>query len=180
MELPSLLKLVVSRLEKIEIPYMLTGGLAVSFWGLPRTTHDIDVIIEAQGKDKDKIINIFKKDFYISEEAITQAIEQKFTFNIIHFKSGLKIDFWLVKKDPYRISEFKRRLKKKIFGKDIFIISPEDLILSKLLWYKESESTRHLEDVQSILKISKVDLSYIKNWAKKQSTIKIFNKILRK
>jgi len=159
---------------------MLTGGLAVSFWGLPRTTHDIDIVIEAKEEDKNKIIDGFKKDFYISEEAVSQAIRQRFTFNIIHYKAGLKIDFWLTKKDPQRIIEFKRRQKKKIFGKEIYIISLEDLILEKLLWYKESESTRHLEDIEGILKISKGDLAYIKNWARQQSTIEILEELIKK
>lgn len=158
---------------------MLTGGLAVSFWGLPRTTHDIDIVIKLQKKDKDKIIEAFKKDFYISEKALNLAIEKKFTFNIIHYQSGLKIDFWLLKKDPFRISEFKRRKKKKIFGKEIFIISPEDLILEKLLWFKQTQSTRHLEDIEGILKISKINQNYLKNWASQQSTIKILKKILK-
>ena len=67
-----------------------------------------------------------------------------------------------------------------MFGEEIFIISPEDLILSKLLGYKETQSDRRLEDAKSILKTSKVDLNYIKTWAKKQSTIKILEEILKK
>jgi len=180
MDLISLLKLVVSRLENLKIPYLLTGGLAVSFWGLPRTTHDIDIVIEAKKEDEDKIINSFKKDFYISEEAVSKAIKQRFTFNIIHYKSGLKIDFWLTKKNTQRIAEFKRRLKKKIFDKQIYIISPEDLILEKLLWYKEGRSTRHLEDIEGILKISRPNLNYIKNWARQLSTIKILEEVMKK
>ena len=178
----SILKLVVSRLERLKIPYMLTGGLAVSFWGLPRTTHDVDIIIEAEREDKEKIVDTFKKDFYISKEAVSEAIEKKFTFNIIHFKSSLKVDFWLIKKDPYKILEFERRKKEKIFGKKIYIISPEDLILIKLFWYREGGSSRHLEDIKSILVIqkSKLDLNYIKNWARRQSTVEILENILKK
>lgn len=179
MDLISLLKLVVSRLEKLKIPYLLTGGLAVSFWGLPRTTHDIDIVIEAQRKDRDKIINVFKKDFYISEEAVDQAIEKRFTFNIVHFKSGLKIDFWLSKRNFFKTLEFERTRKKKIFGKEIYIISPEDLILEKLLWFKESQSSRHLEDIKSILKISEINQNYLKDWAKKQSTLKVLKELLK-
>lgn len=179
MDLISLLKLVVSRLEKLKIPYMLTGGLAVSFWGLPRTTHDVDIIIEAKREDKERIVDIFKKDFYISETAVIQAIERRFTFNLIHHKTGLKIDFWLAKENSFGRLEFKRRKNEEIFGKKIFIISPEDLILEKLLWYKKSESNRHLEDIESVLKIAKPDLNYIKNWAEQHSTIKILGKILK-
>jgi len=180
MDLASLLKVVAKRLDKAGIPYMVSGGIAVSYWGFPRTTHDIDIVIEAKKEDKDKIVDLFKKDFYISPEATEDAIRTRFTFNIIHNKSGLKVDFWLIKKDSFGESEFKRRLKKKMFGEEIFIISPEDLILSKLLGYKETQSDRRLEDAKSILKTSKVDLNYIKTWAKKQSTIKILEEILKK
>lgn len=159
---------------------MLTGGLAVSFWGLPRTTHDIDIVIEVKKEAQEKIINTFRKDFYISEEAVSQAIAERFTFNIVHYNAGLKIDFWLMKKGSFSSLEFKRKRKKKIFGKEIYIISPEDLILEKLLWFKESQSTRHLEDIEGIIKISKIELNYIKNWAERQSTIKILSEILKK
>lgn len=177
MDLVSLLKIVINRLEKGEITYMLTGGVAVSYWGFPRTTHDIDIVIEAKKEDKEKIVNLFKKDFYISPEATEDAIKTRFTFNAIHHKSGLKIDFWLIKKDSFGETEFKRKLKKKMFGQEIFIISPEDLILTKLLAYKETQSHSRLEDAKSILKTSKVDLEYIKKWAEKQSTIKILKEI---
>ena len=103
MDLVSLLKIVVNRIERLEIPYILTGGLAVSFWGTARTTHDIDIVIDAKEEDRDKIINIFKKDFYISEEAVSHAIKERFVFNIIHNQSGLKVDFWIIKEDPYRL-----------------------------------------------------------------------------
>jgi len=176
MDLVSLLKIVVERLDKAEIPYMISGGIAVSYWGFPRTTHDIDVVIEAKKEDEEKIFSLFKKDFYVSPEAIEDAIERRFTFNIIHLKSGTKVDFWLLKNDPFGTAEFRRKLKKQIFGKEISIISPEDLILCKLLGYKETKSTRRLEDAESILKTSKIDLEYIKDWAKKQSTIKILEK----
>lgn len=179
MDLVSLLKIVVNRLEKAGIPYMITGGFALNFWGHPRTTHDIDIVIEAKKEDKEKIINLFKDDFYVSKEAVEDAIEHQFTFNILHLKSGAKVDVWLVKKDPFRILEFKRKLKKKFFNKEFFIISPEDLILSKLLWYKEGESSRQLEDIKSILQTSKINLNYIKSWAEKQSTIEILNKVIK-
>jgi len=180
MDLVSLLKKVVNKLEKLKIPYMITGGIAVSFWGLPRTTHDLDIVIKIKEKDKEKIIEAFKKEFYISERAVTEAIRNQSTFNLIHYRSGLKIDFWMAKETDFGNLEFRRRKKRKTFGKKIYFISPEDLILEKLLWFKESQSTRHLEDIEGILKISKVNIDYIKKWAKKHSTIEIFDKILKR
>ncbi|MFH1894797.1 MAG: hypothetical protein ABH813_02770 [Patescibacteria group bacterium] len=179
MDLVSLLEIVAEKLDKAKIPYMVSGGVAVSYWGFPRTTHDIDIVIEAQREDKDKIVTLFKKDFYISPKAAKDAIETRFTFNVIHLKSGTMIDFWLVQKNAFGISEFKRKLRRKIYDKKISIISPEDLILNKLSGYKETQSNRRLEDARSILKTSKVDLKYIKDWAKRQSTAKILKEILK-
>jgi hypothetical protein len=179
MELVSLLKIVKRRLDKANIEYMVSGGVAVSFWGLPRTTHDIDIVIEARVKDKNKIIGLFEKDFYIADESVEEAIKHRFTFNIIDNKTGTKIDFWLVKRDAFGKPEFKRKLKKKIFGEDIFIISPEDLVLCKLIGYKEMHSHHRLDDAKSILATSKVDLKYIKNWAKRQGTENILKRIIK-
>jgi hypothetical protein len=178
-DLISLLQLVVDRLEKLKIPYVVTGGLAVSYWGLPRSTHDIDIIIEINSSKTDEILKAFQKDFYISREGIESMLEHNISFNIIHNESGIKIDLWpLNKKDKHKIAEFKRVKKENVFGKKISMISPEDLIITKLQWFQDSNSSRHLEDIKSILKISKVDLKYIKNWAEKQLTIKILEKLL--
>lgn len=180
MEQSSLLKRIVNKLEKAGIPYMLTGGIAVSFWGAPRTTFDIDMVLEIHKEDVEKIVGVFKKEFYISKEAVSGAIRHQTTFNIIHYKTGLKIDFLLRKNNPHRVLEFKRRLKKRIFGKDIFIVSPEDLILVKLQWFRDSQSTRHLEDIKSIFRISgdTLDFKYLKKWADRQSTLEILNEVI--
>ena len=83
-------------------------------------------------------------------------------------------------KDKFNKQEIKRGIPRKIENQRVNFISPEDLILSKLLWYKLSESELQLRDIKSILKISKVDLRYLRSWAKKQSTIKILEEILEK
>lgn len=177
-----LFKKVITRLKKGHIPYMLTGGLAVTIWGRPRSTLDIDIVIDLKKKDKDKVIKIFKRDFYIDKEAINLALSKIFFFNIIDLKSNVKIDFYLLKQEKYDKVRFKRRKRKKILGIVIDVISPEDLILIKLKWYKESDSSRHLEDAESILKISgeKLDKKYLTQWAEKIGTAHILNDLLKK
>ncbi|OGZ62805.1 MAG: hypothetical protein A2812_00915 [Candidatus Staskawiczbacteria bacterium RIFCSPHIGHO2_01_FULL_36_16] len=179
MDLVSLLKIVKRRLDKSSISYMVSGGIAVSFWGFPRTTHDINIVIEAEEKDKNKIIKLFEKDFYISDEAVEEAIKNRFTFNVIDNKSGLKIDFWLIKRDAFGKSEFSRKIRRKMFCENIYIISPEDLILCRLIGFEETKSDRLLQDAKSILQTSKVNMDYVKNWAEKQGTLEILNKLLK-
>jgi len=116
---------------------------------------------------------------YIDEETAKRAISKKGEFNFIDPETGVKVDFWVMKGDEMSINEFNRKIVKKISGKNIYFISPEDLILSKLLWYGKNESSRHLEDIESVLKIQKkIDWRYLRKWAKLQSTIKILESLM--
>jgi len=177
----SVFKKVVKLLNKSNIPYMLTGGLAVTVWGRTRSTLDIDIVLDMNKNDIKKLVNAFQKEnFYIDEEAVEMAIDKKNSFNAIDFETNTTIDCYLAGNDKYEKRRFQRMAIKNIVGVKVNVVSPEDLILIKLLWSKDSGSTRHLEDAESILKISKVDLKYIEKWANKQLTLKIFKKILRK
>jgi len=167
-------------LEELDIPYLVTGGFAVAVLAKPRYTADIDIVIELISKKVPELARellSIDKGVYISEEAMRDALEDKEEFNFIHPQTGLKVDFWIKR---YPFEKFEKAIIKIIDGQNVNFISPEDLILSKLIWYKESKSSRHLEDIKSILEISKVNLNYIKKWAEEQSTIKILNEILKK
>ena len=173
-------------LETFKISYAVTGGFAVAIWGKPRFTANIDIIIELVPKNIKplaKTLLSIDKAAYVSEEAMRDALEHKGEFNFIHPNTNLKIDFWVrgSKADIYGKLKFERARIKKINNQEIYFISPEDLILSKLVWAKESESTRHLEDVKTILDVqkSKLDLDYIKKWAIQQSTIETLEEILK-
>lgn len=167
-------------LAELKIPYIVTGGIAVAILAKPRFTADIDIVIELIPKNikpLTKALLAIDKDVYISEGAMQDALERKGEFNFIHPKTGLKVDFW-VKRYPFE--QFERAIIKKINGQKINFISPEDLILSKLIWYKEGQGAKQLEDIKSILEISKPNLNYIKKWAELQSTTKILDEIIKK
>jgi hypothetical protein len=169
-------------LEKLKIPYVVTGGFAVSVWGRPRYTADIDIVIELLPKNISplaKNLLAIDKDVYVNERTMKEAFVRKGEFNFIHPQTGLKIDFW-ISKNGFEKQKINRGICKKIKNQKVNFISPEDLILSKLIWFKESKSTRHLEDIESILRISKVDLKYITKLAKKQSTLDILKKVMGK
>jgi len=174
-----LFKKVIGLLDKNNIPYMVTGGLAVSVWGRVRSTLDIDIVLGIKRKDIESLVKIFQKDFYIDAKAVEMALLKNLSFNVIDFETNTKIDFYVVGNDDYEEERFRRKIIKDILGLKVSVISPEDLILIKLLWYKNSDSRRHLEDAESILKISPVDLEYLKKWAKKQDTLGILEEILK-
>ena len=108
-----------------------------------------------------------------------RALAKRGEFNFIDGETGIKVDFWVFKNDPFDRSRFKRKVAKKIAGQRIYFTSPEDLILIKLRWHRESQSSRQLEDVESILKISgkELNMKYLTEWAKKMGVSRILKKL---
>jgi hypothetical protein len=125
------LKIVTSRLATGGIPYMVTGSIAVNYYAVPRMTRDIDVVVELSPRDTDRICSIFQNDFYIDREAVQRSIEEKGMFNIIHSALVIKVDFVVRKGSDYRREEFSRKRRVTVEGHDLFMVAPEDLIISK-------------------------------------------------
>ncbi len=176
-----LLVKIVSVLDKLEIKYFVTGGLAVSVWGRPRATFDIDIVIkliEPKVAPLAKALRELYKMGYIDEDSAKEAIIRNGEFNFIDGETGAKVDFWTEKNSEFDQIRFQRRKAEIIDRKKVYFISPEDLILTKLEWYQMSESTRQLEDIESILKISgnKLDMNYLRKWAEKLNCLDILNK----
>ena len=160
---------VCAKLQLLDIPYMITGGSAVGFWGHIRTTMDIDIIVQIHPDKVDTLLKSVEKEAYIAIPEARNAINSKSMFNIILNQTLFKIDIVpLDERSDYELQKFKRRIKINFQGKNIYVISPEDLIISKLMWNKiAGGSERQLGDCQSIWKLNqeKLDFGYIKKWA---------------
>jgi len=172
---------IIPILDKLGIKYFVTGGFAVSVWGRPRATFDVDIVVKIIDVQVSSLADALRKISeagYIDEGAAKEAIRRKEEFNFIDPETGIKVDFWVTKDDKIAQSEFNRRVRRKIEGQNVYFISPEDLILSKLIWYEKSQSTRQLEDIESILKVQKrLDWKYLKKWSKIQLTDKILESL---
>lgn len=183
MKFEKLIKKIAKILEELKIQYCITGGYAVSVWGRPRATFDIDIIIFLKTKDLKlflKKIRSLSRAGYIEENLIRESMDKGGEFNFIHPESGLKIDFWAIKENDLRgMNGIKRRVRKILGGQSVYFISPEDLILSKFFWFREGKSPRHLEDIKSIISISrnKIDFDYLKREAEKQGVGGILGKL---
>lgn len=159
-------------LQKNTIPYLLTGSFAVSYYGFPRATHDIDFVIEVYKRNSAKLVDKLKdlgSSFIVDELQIHSALQQSAHFNLLHLDTGIKIDFWIRQEDDFEKSKFTRKKVVKLWGKSLSLISAEDLILTKLLWCKDIYSDRHMNDCVGIWKIQgeKLDKNYVSTWAKR-------------
>jgi len=174
----NIIKEVAKRLEEAGVAYMFTGSTALNFYTVPRMTRDIDIVAELHYEDAKKIYGLFEKDFYTDMAMISDAIKRRSIFNIIHFESVFKVDFIVRKDDPYRLEEFKRRKKIVFEGMAIYIVSPEDLILSKLVWIKETPSELQMRDVKNILhSIKGLDSLYLDKWVQYLSVNELYKQV---
>jgi len=166
-----------ARLERAGIPYMLTGSIALSYYAQPRMTRDIDLVAELAGREAKPVAALFAPDYYVSEADVGRAIADGGMFNALHLGKLVKLDFIVRKDTPYRRHEFGRRQRVRMPGFEAWIVSREDLILSKLAWAKDSGSEMQLRDVQALLAGS-VDRTYLERWAEDLSVTELLRKNL--
>lgn len=180
---PRMLLVNISRIfDKLKLLYLVTGGMAVLVWGRPRFTADIDIVVEIESSHVESFVKALKnlgEAGYIDQDIVDETVENGGEFNFIDGVTGIKVDFWVSSNENFDLSRFKRRCAKEILGQKIYFTSAEDLILSKLKWFRESRSNRHLEDAESVLKISGKDLDfkYLKEWVVKLGLGSEFEKL---
>ena len=162
---------VLTALEQVQIPYMITGSIASVRYGEPRATLDMDVIIDMTPAQARQLARSFRPDYYVDEQSILEAIQRRSHFNIIHGASGVKVDFFLVPSTPYAHVAFQRRTRDNLTAAfAAYFTSPEDNILGKLAYYREGGSEKHLRDIRGILLNMRdtLDMSYLDRWADQQ------------
>ena len=166
-------------LDQYQIPYMLSGSIALGIYTVPRMTRDIDFVIHLEAKNLDLFVDSFKEGFYCDRDGIKDAMVGPVKmFNIIDHESGYKADFVVLKDDPFRLEEFRRRLRVDYFEKTIYVVSPEDLLISKLIWIQDFQSAVQIEDIKSLVVLDTLDWEYISKWVKllKLRTFDLINK----
>jgi hypothetical protein len=151
------------RFEQARIPYMLTGSMAMNYYAQPRMTRDIDVVIAIEPEDVERVAALFRADYYVSEENIRESLAHESIFNLIHQESVIKVDCIIRKSSEYRRIEFERRQMISILDFTTFIVSKEDLIISKLFWAKDSQSELQLGDLRNLLATG-YDTAYLRDW----------------
>lgn len=172
------LRTVIQRLEETGIPYMLTGSVAANYYAVPRMTRDMDIVIELEETDIPILTRLLSKDFFVDDEAVREAVKQKSLFNVIHQKTIIKVDFIIRKSSFYRQVEFKRRQRVSFEDFSFWIVSVEDLILSKLEWAKESLSEMQLRDVKNLMSCPNIDQNYLEEWCSSLGLKNILEKAL--
>ena len=171
--------LIAHRLDALAIPYMLTGSMVLAFYSLPRMTRDIDLVVDISPGQVSSFVNAFSADCYVDEVAVMQAVRSRGMFNIIHNEWVFKADFIVRKNEPFRQLEFDRRVELSFAEENFTAVTPEDLVLSKLCWARDSHSERQFEDIRMIVRDKPdLDRSYVNQWAESLGVLELWQKVV--
>jgi len=140
------LRIISERLRAADVSFMLTGSFALGYYGKPRMTRDLDFVVALMERHVDALVGAFSTDFYIDEDAARSAIKSQRMFNLMHLDSAIKVDLIVRRNSEYRHAEFERRKSVEFTGISTWITSREDLILSKLVWARDTDSEMQLRD----------------------------------
>lgn len=182
MEQDELLRHLVGALERLGLPYLVTGSIATIYYGEPRFTNDIDVVVELPASRINDFLREFPDDsFYASEEAARRAVAGHRQFNVIHPASGLKVDVVIPAGDALDRSRFARRRRVSLGpGCTASFAAPEDVVLKKMVFYRDGGSDKHLRDIAGVLQVSgaEVDREYVAEWADRLGLSDLWESIL--
>jgi hypothetical protein len=182
MEQSELLRFVVSVLERLDLPYFVTGSTVTIFYGEPRFTNDIDIVVDLPADAVEEFCRQFPEDeFYVSHEAALDAVHRRSQFNIIQPGSGLKVDVIVPALSEFNRTRFARARRVQAGTDwDASFSSPEDAMLKKMEFFSAGGSDKHLRDIAGVLKTSgsEIDTSYIDRWAALLGLTEIWHAVL--
>lgn len=167
MSVEDVFRRITAALDQAGIGYMLSGSFASAHYGIPRSTQDIDLVIEATpAKLRTFVEALPANEYYADIDSALEAHKRQSMFNVIDLATGWKIDLIIRKSRAFSQEEFRRRQRVSLHDVPLFVASAEDVIISKLEWAKLSQSRRQIEDTAAILKVrwDALDHSYLVKW----------------
>ena len=178
-DLSDFLKRLVEKLSEAGIPFMLVGSVAASYHGHPRSTFDIDAVVDADEETLCRFARSLGEGYYVSEESVRQAVRSEMAFNVIDEATGYKADLIVRKERPFSRTEFSRRMRVIILDKTLEMATPEDVILSKLEWSKLGSSERQWADALQVARTQGqgLDLAYIEKWSRELGVADLWERI---
>ncbi len=177
---------VIAALERLQIPYMVVGSIAVAAHGVPRGTRDADLVADLHRGDGARIASELGSDFYFDAEFAEEGIRRRASLSAIYIPGTFKVDIFVLGSGPYERQAFERRIQ-TTFEPDsaplVFVAAREDVILSKLKWYKLGGQISELQwrDTLGVLKLQAgaLDCAYLRKWAEHEGVLDLLERAER-
>ncbi len=156
-----------AKLTDAQVPYMVVGSFASSFHGVPRSSRDLDLVIDPRRDSLNRFLDGLPTDeYYADRDTALEALDRRSQFNVIDMATAWKADLMIRRARPFSIEEMRRRVNGELSGARVFIASPEDTLISKLEWVKAGAGDLQLRDAAGIVEVhgDRLDRRYIERW----------------
>jgi len=172
---------VLDALHASHIPYMVTGSLASNLYGIPRSTMDIDLIIAITDESLIDMTSALPSDFHLDPQITFEAVTGTTRYTLEIPDHNYKAELFLLSDDPHDKSRFARRHARPLVGREVYIPTPEDVIISKLRWYLRAKRGKDWDDARDVLAVQQngLDFDYIRRWCIDHNTLGLFEELLR-
>lgn len=166
-KLGTVLRIVTEALNANAVPFAVVGSLAASEWGVVRTTRDVDLIALVSRDHAAQIVGALNTDeTYVPIDDALHALAGGGSFNVLHPPTGGKVDIFVVlDSNEFEMMRLERRVPAEILGVPAYVVPPEDVVLSKLLWRKDTRSEVQWRDCQELVASLELDVEHMKHWA---------------
>jgi hypothetical protein len=161
------------------------GSLATSLHGIPRATLDVDIVADLRMTHLDPFVAALRETFFIDADMVRDAIRRRATFNILHLATMFKVDVFVAGADDLLAAELARKQRVQVLEEpraDVFVASPEDMVLQKLIWYRDGGgvSDRQWGDVVGVIKTQgeRLDMAYLRLWATRKGIADLLDRVL--
>ncbi len=150
---------VIAQFERLGIDYYVGGSIASSLCGVGRSTLDVDIVADMTENQVDLLVQSLRSTYYIDGNMIREAIRRRSCFNLIHLTTSYKIDVFILKNREFDQQSMSRRRSDTLHDEDksyeIYLSSPEDILLAKLEWYRLGDeiSDKQWNDMLGIMKV---------------------------
>ena len=176
---------VTSILERLGIEYLVGGSLATSLHGIPRATLDVDIVADLRMTHLDPFVSALQESFFVDADMVRDAIRRRATFNILHLATMFKVDVFVAGADDLLSTELARKQRVRVLEEpqsDLFVASPEDMVLQKLIWYRKGGgiSDRQWGDIVGVIETQgeRLDMAYLRLWATRKGIADLLDRVL--
>lgn len=176
---------VTSVLERLEVEYVVGGSLATSLHGIPRATMDVDIVADLRMSHLDAFVTALHASFFVDADMVKEAIRRRASFNILHLATMFKVDVFVIGADELLSVELSRKRRVRVLEEppaDLFVATPEDMVLQKLMWFRDGGgvSDRQWGDVIGVLRTQggRLDLAYLRLWADRKGITDLLQRAL--
>jgi hypothetical protein len=171
----------INAFEQLSIPYMLVGSYSSNVYGRPRSTQDADFVVQMTGNPMPALAQILGSEFQIDPQMSFETVTATMRYVATHPASAFKVEMFLLSDDAHDQLRFQRRQQVDFEGKNVWLPTPEDVVITKLRWSKGGNRSKDISDVLQILDLRKTSLAlpYIRNWCDQHNTRELFEKLLQ-